>query len=93
MSPTTTMHASNPLRNGHPRAYLNLPSSTLLYSAWKLRDLCYAQTIPLSEVQMVDKVSETARERERDVEMPIPPIQRFTALMTYKLTAIDVAAH
>ena len=89
MSPTTTMHASNLLRNGHPRAYLNLPSSTLLYSAWKLRDLCYAQTIPLSEVQMVDKVSE----REREVEKPIPPIQRFTALLIYKLTTIDIAAH
>lgn len=24
--------------------------------AWKLKDLCYAQTIPLSEVQIVDQV-------------------------------------
>ena len=28
--------------------------------AWKLKDLCYAQTIPLSEVQMVDQVKTTA---------------------------------
>lgn len=24
--------------------------------AWKLKDLCYAQTIPVSEVQMIDQV-------------------------------------
>ena len=33
------------------------PSSFLIFSAWKLKDLCYAQTIPMSELQMLDNVS------------------------------------
>ena len=32
-----------------------------LRSAWKLKDLCYAQTIPLSEFQLMDSVSLSRR--------------------------------
>jgi patched 1 protein len=29
-----------------------------LFSAWKLKDLCYAQTIPLTKIQMLDSIFE-----------------------------------